>query len=101
MRALLTILLLLAVLVGCMSQIRPFSEYADGWLGKPITDLVDAKARPGSYASRTGWQERKYALPNGNWVYVSPEREGCVMHWEVTSNGSIVGYRTEGNRCDW
>ena len=96
-----TILVLLTALVGCMSQIRPFQEYADGWVGKPIAALMAAKAQPGSYASRSGWQENKYSLANGNWVYVSPEREGCIMHWEVNSKGTIITYHAEGNRCDW
>ena len=84
-----------------MSQIRPFNEYVNGWVGKPISDLKAAKQRPGSYASRIGWKDQQYKLENGNWVYVSPEREGCVIYWEVNSQGVIVGYRAEGGRCDW
>ncbi|MEQ6342581.1 MAG: hypothetical protein M3A44_13290 [Gammaproteobacteria bacterium] len=88
-------------LFGCMSQIRPFTEYVNGVVGQPINSYIEAGARPGSYASRIGWKDRRYKLENGNWVYVAPEREGCIIHWEVNPQGIIVGYRTEGNRCDW
>lgn len=84
-----------------MSQIPPFTEYASRAIGSPIDSLIAAKRRPGSFASRTGWKEQKYKLENGNWVYVSPEREGCIVHWEVNPQDFIVGYRTEGDRCDF
>lgn len=92
-------IVLLLIPLGCMSQIRPFEEYAGGWVGKSVDRLIEASRRPQSYASRTGWQEKRYELGNGNWVYVSPEREGCIVHWEVSRQGTIVGYRTEGGRC--
>lgn len=94
------VLAILLVLFGCMSQIRPFPEYANGWIGKSIDRLIIATRRPGSFASRIGWKEKQYKLENSNWVYVSPEREGCIVHWEVNPEGIIVGYRTEGERCD-
>lgn len=92
---------LMVVAAGCVSQIRPFKQYADEWVGEPITRLAAAKNRSGSYASRSGWQDNNYKLDNGNWVYVSPEKEDCIVHWEVNPSGVIVGYRTEGNRCNW
>lgn len=87
---------LMVVAAGCVSQIRPFKQYADEWVGEPIDRLTKRK---NSYASSTGWQDRNYKLDNGSWVYVSPEREGCIVHWEVSPVGIIVGYRTEGSRC--
>lgn len=95
------VIAMLLVSFGCMSQIRPFPEYANGWIGKPINRLIIATKRPGSFASRTGWREKQYKLENGNWVYVSPEREGCVVHWEVNPQDIIVNYRTEGDHCDF
>lgn len=92
---------LILISLGCMSQIRPFNEYVNGWVGKPIADLIAAKQRTGSYSSRTGWKDRQYKLESGNWVYVFPEREGCIVHWEVNSQDIIVSYHTEGARCDW
>lgn len=93
--------ILLSISFGCMSQITPFAEYTKNAIDSPIDNLIAAKQRPGSYASRIGWKDRRYELENGNWVYVSPEREGCIIHWEVNPQGIIVGYRTEGGRCDW
>ena len=92
---------LLVVSFGCASQIRPFNEYVNGWVGKPISDLVVAKQRPGSFASRIGWKDRRYVLENGNWIYVSPEREGCIVHWEINTKDIIVGCKVEGSRCNW
>lgn len=86
---------------GCMSQITAFSEYANSAIGSPIDTLIEAKQRPGSFASRAGWKDKRYKLENGNWVYVSPEREGCIVHWEINSQGIIVGYSVEGSRCNW
>ena len=51
--------------VGCMSQIQPFKQYADAWVGKPVDILIEAGERKGSYASRSGWQRKKYELKNG------------------------------------
>lgn len=85
--------------LGCMSQIRPFPEYAEGWVGTSVDRLIEAKDRPGSYASRVGWKDKRYELGNGNWVYVSPERADCTVHWEVNSSRIIVGYRTEDEGC--
>lgn len=92
---------LLLTSFGCMSQIQPFKEYANSAIGRPVGILIATKQRPGSYASRAGWKDKQYQLESGNWVYVSPEREGCIVHWEVNPQGIIVGYRTEGGRCDW
>lgn len=91
--------ILLITSFGCVSQIPSFNEFVNGWVGKSISDLMVAKQRPGSFASRTGWKDRRYELENGNWVYVSPDSEGCIVHWEINSKGTIVGYKVEGNRC--
>lgn len=96
------VLLLLIVMLfyGCLcSQIASFEEYTNGWIGQPVKDLREVILRPTSYASRIGWKETTYDLNNGNWVYVQPDRKGCLIHWEINPRGIIVGYKTEGERC--
>lgn len=51
------------------------------------------------HASKIGWQEKTYTLDNGNWVYITPDRPDCFMHWEVNPEGIIIDYKTEGKRC--
>ena len=85
----------LALLAGCATA----EDHAQDWVGEPISDLIEAKHKPDSYASKSGWKEQKYDLKNGHWVYVSPSNEGCIIHWEVDKRGVIVGVRTEGNQC--
>jgi len=94
----LTLAVVLA-LAGCISQILPINEYAKGWIGAPIEDLITAAHRPQSYPSRIGWKDQQYKL-DGGLVYVFPEREDCVVHWHVNQGGIIVGYHTEGGHCD-
>jgi hypothetical protein len=90
---------LLSMSFGCVSQIQSIQSYAKGWVGAPISELIEVKNRPQSYAMESGWKEKHYDLPNGNWIYVSPEREGCIIHWEVNQSGVIVSYRAEGEYC--
>ena len=56
--------------------------------------------RPKTHASKIGWRETTHRLKNGNLDYVEPVRSGCYIHWEVNPQGIIVGFQTEGNRCD-
>lgn len=85
-----------ALLAGCATA----EDHAQGWVGEPISDLIEAKRKPDSYASRSGWKEQKYDLKNGRWVYVSPSKEGCIIHWEIDKRGVIVDFRAEGSECD-
>jgi hypothetical protein len=79
---------------GCLtSQIVSLEKYAEGWIGQPINELKEVISRSGSYASRIGWQEVAYEPPNGNWVYVQPDREDCFIHWEIDCRG------ISGNNC--
>ena len=96
-----SLIALMLTSIGCISQIRPFDEYVAGWVGKPVADLIVAKQRPGSFASKSGWKEKRYVLANGNWVYVSPEKAECLVHWEINSQDIIAGYHVEGRGCDW
>ena len=96
-------------LCGCVSQILSFKDYRKGWLGRPIEEKKQVTSREGSYASSIGWQETTYPLDNGNWVYVEPAGEHgklfgggeCFVHWEVNTEGIIIGARTEGKGCRW
>lgn len=101
-RVILTYLFLL-FLNGCVSQIASLDDYVKGWIGRPIEEHKMILARPTSYKSRIGWKETTYKLPNGHWVFVEPEPR-CFIHWEVNSEGFIVGYKLvdggiQGGKC--
>jgi hypothetical protein len=83
------------LLAGCATT----EDYVATWVGEPITDFIEAMHRPDTYASKTGWKEQRYTLRNGNWVYVSPYGDGCLIDWEVDKRGVIVGYRMDGPKC--
>ena len=82
-----------------MSQVPTLKEYGDSALGLNISVVRDLGRRPTSYASRSGWQEKTYTLPNGHWVYVEPDRQNCEIHYEVDGNDIIVGYTPVGTGC--
>jgi hypothetical protein len=86
------------VLAGCVSQIVSLDEHVKGWVGHNIEEMKATMSRPNSYASRIGWKEEIYNLPNGNWIFVEPEPR-CFIHWEVNQQGVIVGYKTIGESC--
>ncbi len=94
-RTALPFLTCITLLAACATA----EDRAHDWIGEPISDLIEAKQNPDSYASKSGWKEQKYDLKNGHWVYVSPSNEGCIIHWEVDKRGVIVGFRSEGNQC--
>jgi len=81
---------------GCLSQIASIEDYTKGWIGRSIEENKKIGLRPESYASRIGWKEKTYPLPNGNWVYVEPDSKNCYIHWEVNPQGIIVDYKLEG-----
>lgn len=89
----------LLILAGCNSQIPGLREWADQGIGQPITNLEAIDARPESYAGRIGWRTTTYLLPNGNWVYVHPDRKDCEVHYEVDKAGIAVGYQLVGEGC--
>jgi hypothetical protein len=94
-RDFLSLIAAVVLIAGCAGT----EDYAQNWVGEPIADLIEAKHKPDSYASKSGWKEQRYDLKEGHWVYVSPSREGCIIHWEVDKRGVIVGFRTEGAQC--
>ena len=91
--------LLCVFMAGCNSQIPTLREWADQGIGQPITNLEAIDAQPESYASRIGWQTKRYELPNGNWVYVHPDRKDCEVHYEVDKAGIAVAYQLVGKGC--
>jgi hypothetical protein len=91
---------LVAGLAGCSaSQVPTLEDYAGSAVGRDIAVVRDLVRRPGSHASTVGWQERTYSLPNGNWVYVEPDRANCEIHYEVNGEDIIVGYTAIGAGC--
>jgi hypothetical protein len=91
--------LMILGLAACSSQIPTLKEWSDSAIGSKIGELRALAAAPGSYAARTGWQERTYHLGNGNWVYVHPDRPNCEIHFEVDRDDVIVGYTPIGSGC--
>jgi len=85
------------LIIGCLSQIVSIEDYTKSGIGRPIEETKELMARPESYASRIGWIEKTYPLPNGNRIYVEPDSKNCFIHWEVNPQGIIVGYKLEGN----
>ena len=76
------------------------NDYARTWIGASIDQLQAlGSRRDGNYVDKIKWQEKTYALPNGNTAYIVPERADCSIHWEVNKARTIVGYKTEGARC--
>jgi len=92
--------LIIATATGCGSQIPTLKEWADQNVGRPVAELQAMDRSPRSYASRIGWLEQTYTLPNGHWVYVHPDRRHCELHFEVDPGGMIVSYRPVGEGCE-
>jgi hypothetical protein len=93
-------MLSVSLLLGCISQIPRTSDFAQSWIGAAIDEYYLPQNRPGSYARQIGWPETIYQLPNGNAVHVAAAKPNCFIHFEVNHDRKIVGYKTEGARCD-
>lgn len=93
------LVLLCSLLAGCISQIPGLREWADQRIGQTVAEQQRLDAEPESYASRIGWKTRTYDLPNGNWVYVSPDRDNCEVHFEVDKAGIMIAYQLVGEGC--
>lgn len=91
--------LVYSLMAGCNSQIPTLREWADQGIGRPVAEQERLDTEPQSYGSRVGWKSKTYDLPNGNWVYVSPDRKDCEVHFEVDKAGIIVGYQLVGKGC--
>lgn len=88
----------LILLNACATQ-ATIDEHAREWIDRPVKELKQEMKRPDSYASEIGWKETTYTLANGNYVYVEPFRNDCAIHWEINSNGLIIGYQAKGINC--
>ena len=94
------LLLLTVGIAACSSsQIQPLKAYGESAIGLNIAVIRDLTEGPNSYATRVGWQEKTYSLPNGRWVYVQPDRPNCEIHFEVNGADIIVGYTPVGTGC--
>jgi len=91
------------LLLGC--SVPKMKNYAEKWIDTDISRLQAVKNRGGSGSEYVNWWRdnkinKNYTLSNGNLVYVSPERKGCIIHWEIDkSSNRIIGYKFEGNKC--
>ena len=100
-RAIIVAIMTSGLLGGCSaSHLPPFKDYTAQLIGTPLVDLQLADAQPGSYVSKSDAETRTYPLENGDSVYVSPLRKDCIVYWQVDPQGMIIGYRSEGARCD-
>jgi hypothetical protein len=92
------LLLYIILLYGCASQmsLEDLSRY---WIARPLSELKQEMKSPDSYASKIGWKETTYPLPNGNFVYVEPVSADCSVQWEINQGGIIIGYQAKGKGC--
>ncbi len=95
---LLCLVFLMVFLNGCASQFDA-DLYGSEWIARPLSELKQDMSRPDSYASKSKWKESTYLLADGNYVYVEPVGDDCLMDWEINSGGIIIGYRAKGNGC--
>jgi hypothetical protein len=95
------LLVILAIAcASCASHKQTVRSYAEHSVGQPFAQYKAELGKPTSYANRSGSKERRYVLPNGNWVHEAPMNLFCTIHWEMDKAGTIVGYRLEGEGCD-
>ncbi len=95
-----TFFILALSIYSCSFSILSLDDYTKGWIGRSIEEKKKIINREGSYADRIGWKETIYKLDNGNWVYVEPDQKNCFIHWEVNTEGIIVGNQTKGVGCE-
>ncbi|MEO7386407.1 MAG: hypothetical protein ABIX37_05685 [Gammaproteobacteria bacterium] len=93
-------LIVLLTLEACSaSQVPTLAQYGESAIGLNISVIQELVRRPDSEARTIGWQEKSYALDNGHWVYVEPDRENCEIHYEVNADNIIVAYTAVGTGC--
>jgi len=92
------LLLSIILLYGCASQMS-LEDLSREWITRPLAELKQEMKSPDSYASKIGWKDTTYPLPNGNFVYIQPASNDCYVHWEVNQGGTIIGYQFKGNGC--
>jgi len=92
-----TVALIVIGLFAC--AVPDLKSYADRAVRASLT-VEQMKNRHG--VDLRDWDRPAYHLPNGNAVYiesVGATYKGCDFHWEVNSQGRVVGYKTVGDRC--
>lgn len=105
MRYYLFIVLIVLVFNGCIvNGIPKMEDYANGWIGTNIDFYIEAGKYPSGSSYVRKWKKDKinkdYYLKNGNLIHVYPEREGCIIHWEVDKNtNKIINYKFSGDKC--
>ncbi len=92
------LLLYIILLYGCASQLS-LENLSRDWIARPLSELKQEMKSPDSYASKIGWKDTTYPLPNGNFVYIQPVSADCFVHWEVNQSSIIIGYQAKGNGC--
>lgn len=92
------LLLSIILFCGCASKIY-IEDLSRDWIARPLSDLKQEMKKPDSYASKIGWKETTYLLPNGDFVYIQPVSDDCFVHWEINQNDIIINYQTKGKDC--
>jgi len=95
-----TVLLLLYIvlLYGCAPQLS-VEDLSREWIARPLSELKQEMKSPDSYASKIGWKETTYPLPNRNFVFIQPVGADCSVHWEVNEGDIIIAYQAKGKGC--
>ncbi|HXH72936.1 MAG TPA: hypothetical protein VNI58_09010, partial [Mariprofundaceae bacterium] len=87
----------------CLSQVGPIDQYAPGFVGRNIYEVIDEWEKRGDMQSAEhlwGWHDKWVQLEDGTREYVTMEAPNCWVHWKVGTNDLITGYTTEGD-CNW
>jgi hypothetical protein len=97
-----TFLIFVSLLFSNCSQ--TLKNFADNAIGADIEQLLQAEKLDNYHGYVNCWRDnninKDYYLPNGNLVHVYPEKEGCLIHWEIDKNtNKIINYKFEGNEC--
>jgi hypothetical protein len=92
------LLLYILLLYGCASQMS-LEDLSRHWIARPLSELKQEMKSPDSYASKIGWKETTYPLPNRNFVFIQPVGADCSVHWEVNEGDIIIAYQAKGKGC--
>jgi hypothetical protein len=86
------------IMTACVSQVVPFEEHVDSWVGGKIEQLIEVRNLPHLSREKYKGTEQITQLENGNKLYVFPYRI-CPVFFEVNSQGVIVNITTENNKA--
>jgi hypothetical protein len=85
-------------LTACVSQVVPFEEHINGWLGGKIEQFIEVRNLPHVSRENSKGTEQITQLENGNKLYEFPYRI-CPVFFEVNFQGVIVNITTENNKA--